>query len=132
MFAELFALLYVGHLAADYPGQTDHQAKHKAARTFTGWIANATHAGTHVLICGVLLVLGAALLDDVALQPLPAAVALAWIGVTHSVIDRRWPVRWWMENTGQRQFAAHGGAAHVDQAAHVIALLVAALFLAAI
>ncbi|MFE1358836.1 DUF3307 domain-containing protein [Streptomyces harbinensis] len=132
MFAEIFIMFYAGHLAADYPGQTDHQAKHKADKTLTGWIANATHAGTHVAVCGVLLVLGALVLDDVALQPLPAALALAWIGATHSFIDRRWPVRWWMENTGQSEFMKHGGAQHVDQAAHVIALLVAALFLAAV
>ncbi|MGW6695622.1 DUF3307 domain-containing protein [Rhodococcus sp. NPDC054953] len=132
MFAELVVLLYVGHLAADYPGQTDHQSAHKAERTLTGWVANATHAATHVLICGALLVLGALVLDEVTLQPLPTVIALAWIGATHSVIDRRWPVRWWMEHTGQKEFLRHGGAAHVDQTAHVIALVAAALFLAAI
>ncbi|MFD6414007.1 MULTISPECIES: DUF3307 domain-containing protein [Actinomycetes] len=132
MLAEIFVLLYVGHLAADYPGQRDHQSAHKAEKTRTGWIANATHAGTHVAVCGALLVLGALVLDEVTLQPLPTAIALAWIGATHSFIDRRWPIRWWMEHTGQRQFAEHGGAAHVDQTAHVIALVAAALFLAAI
>ncbi|CAM5735969.1 hypothetical protein STENM223S_06620 [Streptomyces tendae] len=28
MFASLFVLLYLGHLLADYPLQTDHQAAH--------------------------------------------------------------------------------------------------------
>ncbi|MGW7296100.1 DUF3307 domain-containing protein [Streptomyces xiamenensis] len=132
MFAGLAVLLYVGHLAADYPGQTDHQSAHKAKKTLVGWLANLTHATTHVLICGALLALGALVLDEVTLQPLPTAIALLWIGATHSFIDRRWPVRWWMEHTGQREFLQHGGAAHVDQAAHVIALVAAALFLAAI
>ncbi len=129
MFAAVFLLLLAGHWAADYPGQTDHQAAHKADKTFAGWIANAMHAATHVLICGALLGLGALVLDEVSLQPLPAAVALAWIGLSHSFIDRRWFVRWWMENTGQREFIKHGGAAHVDQTFHVLALVAAAFLL---
>lgn len=131
MFASAFALLYVGHLLADYPGQTDHQAAHKADRTAAGWRANLTHAATHVLLCALTLAAGAALLDDMPLTVARTAVALAWVGVTHSVIDRRWIVRRWMETTGQREFLAHGGAAHVDQAAHIGALAIAALYLAA-
>ncbi|WP_241562424.1 DUF3307 domain-containing protein [Streptomyces hoynatensis] len=140
--AEVFALLLVGHWLADYPGQTDRQAKRKAGwtegkddphpgRHHHGWGANLTHAGTHVAICGVLLGIGAALLPEVTLHPAPTVAALAWIGATHSVIDRRWPVRWWMENTGQAEYLARGGAQHVDQAAHALALLVAAVGLAA-
>ncbi|MFJ5804359.1 DUF3307 domain-containing protein [Streptomyces decoyicus] len=130
MFASIAILLWVGHLLADYPGQTDHQATHKADNSAHGWRANLTHAATHVLICSTLLAVGNAVLGwDLPL--LPTVVALLWIGATHSLIDRRWPVRWWMENTGQRDFLAHGGAAHVDQAAHVAALVTAALFLAA-
>jgi hypothetical protein len=37
-----------------------------------------------------------------------------------------------MQLTRQAGFAQHGGAAHVDQTAHVLALAVAALFLAAV
>ncbi|MFJ5802971.1 hypothetical protein [Streptomyces decoyicus] len=62
---------------------------------------------------------------------LPTAVAVLWIGATHSLIDRRWPVRWWMEHTGQREFLQHGGAAMSTQAAHIAVLVAAALFLAA-
>lgn len=130
MFPTVFILLYVAHLLSDYPFQTDHQAAHKAARTVAGWRANAVHAGTHVLTSAVALALGAALLDLSLTLP-AAALALAWVGCTHSFIDRRWAVAWWMENTGQREFIKHGGAAHVDQAAHLAALLVAALGLAA-
>lgn len=53
MFASLFVLLYLGHLLADYPLQTDHQAAHKADRCATGWAANLTHAATHVTTCAV-------------------------------------------------------------------------------
>ncbi|MGW1226098.1 DUF3307 domain-containing protein [Streptomyces sp. NPDC002530] len=130
MFADIAFLLYVGHLIADYPLQTDHQAGHKAMPGLAGWWANLGHATTHVVACGLLLALGAAVLGwRIAL--LPALAALLWIGTTHAVIDRRWPVQWWMTHTGQATWAQHGGAAHVDQTAHIAALVVAALVLSA-
>ncbi|MEU3687838.1 DUF3307 domain-containing protein [Streptomyces narbonensis] len=131
MFATLFVLLYLGHLLADYPFQTDHQAAHKADCGAAGWRANLAHAFTHVALCGLALAAGALLLDDMTVSVPAVAVALAWIGGTHAFIDRRWPVRWWMEHTRQATWAQHGGAAHVDQAAHITALTLAALALAA-
>ncbi|MGW2471858.1 DUF3307 domain-containing protein [Streptomyces sp. NPDC001665] len=130
MFADLAFLLYLGHLISDYPLQTDHQAGHKAQPGLAGWRANIAHAGTHVVVCGLLLALGAAVLGW-RLPLLSATAALMWIGGTHAVIDRRWPVQWWMNHTGQSTYAAAGGAAHVDQTAHIAALTVAALFLSA-
>ncbi|MFH8665276.1 DUF3307 domain-containing protein [Streptomyces anulatus] len=131
MFASLFVLLYLGHLLADYPLQTDHQAAHKADRCTTGWAANLTHAATHVTTCGAALALGALVLDDVALSLPVVVAALLWIGASHAFIDRRWPVQWWMNYTGQASWSKHGGAAHVDQTAHILALVLAALALAA-
>ncbi|MFE7582506.1 DUF3307 domain-containing protein [Streptomyces gardneri] len=131
MFATLFVLLYLGHLLADYPFQTDHQAAHKADHGTAGWSANLSHAFTHVAACGLALAAGAALLDDLTVSVPAVAVALAWIGGTHAFIDRRWPVAWWMAHTRQTSWAEHGGAAHVDQAAHILALTLAALALAA-
>ncbi|MER6251129.1 DUF3307 domain-containing protein [Streptomyces sp. NPDC001584] len=130
MFAEIAFLLYLGHLLADYPFQTDHQAAHKAGCGRTGWAANITHAATHVLTCTLLLAIGSVLLGW-QLPLLPAVVAVLWIGGTHGFIDRRWPVAAWMRIARQSGWAAHGGAAHVDQTAHVLALTLAALFLAA-
>ncbi|MFE5809442.1 DUF3307 domain-containing protein [Streptomyces sp. NPDC056491] len=130
MFATLFVLLFVSHLLSDYPFQTDHQASHKAARTATGWIANGVHAGTHVVTTAAALLLGWAALDLSLSLPV-AAAGLLWIGVSHSFIDRRWAVAWWMQHTGQQEFVKHGGAAHVDQAAHMGALLLASLGMAA-
>ncbi|MFI1779889.1 DUF3307 domain-containing protein [Streptomyces rubiginosohelvolus] len=131
MFASLFVLLYLGHLLADYPFQSDYQAAHKAERTTTGWVAALTHAATHVATCAAALTVGALVLDDVALSLPAVAAALLWIGATHAFIDRRWPVLWWMRNTGSTAWIAHGGAAHVDQTAHVLALVLAALALSA-
>ncbi|MGW5295495.1 DUF3307 domain-containing protein [Streptomyces bacillaris] len=131
MFASLFVLLYLGHLLADYPFQSDHQATHKAERTTTGWAAALTHAATHVATCTAALTLGALVLDDVALSLPVVAAALVWIGASHAFIDRRWPVLWWMRRTGSTAWIAHGGAAHVDQTAHILALVLAALALSA-
>ncbi|MYQ87918.1 MULTISPECIES: DUF3307 domain-containing protein [unclassified Streptomyces] len=130
MFADLAFLLYVGHLIADYPLQTDHQAGHKALPGVAGWRANLCHAVTHVAVCATLLVLGAAVLGW-RLPLLPALAAVLWIGATHAVIDRRWPVAAWMRLARQTKWAATGGAAHVDQTAHIAALVVAALCLSA-
>lgn len=131
MFAEIALLLYLGHLLADHPLQTDHQASCKAEAGWAGWAANLRHAGTHVVACGVLLGVGALLLGW-DLPPLAAGAALLWIGATHAFIDRRWPVAWWMRNARQSRWAEHGGAAHVDQTAHITALVIAALALAVI
>ncbi|WP_030760693.1 DUF3307 domain-containing protein [Streptomyces sp. NRRL F-2664] len=129
MFAEIAFLLYVGHLLADYPFQTDHQAAHKAGCGRIGWAANVSHSATHVLICGLLLAVGSVGLGW-HLPLLPAVAAVVWIGISHGFIDRRWPVAAWMRLARQQGWAAHGGAAHVDQTAHVLALTLAALFLA--
>ncbi|WP_326768130.1 DUF3307 domain-containing protein [Streptomyces sp. NBC_01591] len=130
MFADLAFLLYVGHLIADYPLQTDHQAECKAGPGVKGWTANASHASTHVVVCALLLALGSTVLGW-RLPLLPTLAAVLWIGATHAVIDRRWPVAAWMRLARQSTWAANGGAAHVDQTAHIAALLVAALFLSA-
>jgi hypothetical protein len=131
MFAALFVLLYLGHLLADYPFQTDHQAGCKADQGAAGWRANLAHAATHVLTCSLALAIGSLVLDDVHLAVWPASVAVLWIGATHAFIDRRWPVARWMAFARQAGWAKHGGAAHVDQTAHVTALVLASLFLAA-
>ncbi|MFG2851786.1 DUF3307 domain-containing protein [Streptomyces mirabilis] len=126
MFASLFVLLYVAHLLSDYPLQTDHQAAHKAGAGTCGWRANIAHALTHVAVTSAALAVGTAVLD-LNLDLMAVAAGVVWIGVTHSVIDRRWPVARWMTLARQAGFAQHGGAAHVDQTAHLTALAVAAL-----
>jgi len=131
MFASLFILLYVAHLLADYPFQTDHQAGHKAECSSVGWRANLAHAATHVGFCSLALLVGSAVLGETA-GLLPSAAAVVWIGATHSFIDRRWPIARWMVFARQAGWAQHGGAAHVDQTAHVVVLASAALFLTAI
>ncbi|MFJ3839452.1 DUF3307 domain-containing protein [Streptomyces sp. NPDC090054] len=131
MFANLFVLLYVAHLIADYALQTDHQADHKMEKSREGWTANLTHAGTHTMTTAVALAIGWWALDLPISLP-AAGTALAWITASHALIDRRWPVTWWMTNTGSTDWISRGGAAYVDQTAHVTALAIAALGMAAI
>lgn len=131
MFATIFILLHVAHLIADYVLQTDHQAAHKMEKTREGWIANLGHAGTHTITTATALAIGWWALD--LHIDLPAAViALAWITASHAFLDRRWPVTWWMTHTGSTDWISRGGAAHVDQTAHVTAIAIAALGIAAL
>lgn len=129
MFASIFVLLYAAHMLSDYPLQTDHQASCKANRGGAGWLANLTHAGTHVLVSAIALTVGVLALE-LDLSAPAVAITLAWIGFSHSIIDRRRGVIAWMKIARQTEFQKHGGAAHVDQTAHILALVIAALVLA--
>ncbi|MFI5987558.1 DUF3307 domain-containing protein [Streptomyces sp. NPDC051555] len=111
MCAEVFILFYVAHLLSDYAFQMDRQSERKALPSAAGWRALLSHAGTHVVVSALLLGAGSVLLD---LPPgLPAAIT-DWVGLSHGVIDRRWPVQWWMEHTGSSGFFEKGGAPLVD------------------
>ncbi|MFF4276188.1 DUF3307 domain-containing protein [Streptomyces sp. NPDC001536] len=130
MFATLFVLLYAAHLVSDYALQTDRQAERKALRSAAGWWANLSHAATHVAVSALALAAGRITLE-LDLCGGTAGGVLVWVGVSHSFIDRRWPVQWWMEHTGSATFFQKGGAPLVDQTAHVSALVLAALVAAA-
>jgi hypothetical protein len=131
-FATTFLLLYIAHLTADHPLQTDHQAAHKANRGWEGWNANIGHAACHFTTAGLLLGIGNLTLH-LHIPGHPALIALLWIATSHGFIDRRWPVARWMRLARQTEWAQHGGAAHVDQAAHIaLGLLPAALYLTAV
>jgi hypothetical protein len=131
MFATVFVLLFVAHMVADYAIQTDHQATAKSAPGREGWAANLTHAGTHVAACAVALTVAGVVLGGLHLPHVQAAIGIAWVGISHAFIDRRWPIARWMDNTGSADFRTRGGAQHVDQTAHILCLAVAALIIAA-
>jgi hypothetical protein len=132
MFAAVLLLLYVAHLVADYALQTDAMSAHKAGPGLAGWRANLTHASVHA--AGYLVLLfGAGALLHLHFGVGLVLGAVAWVAGTHAFIDRRWLVTWWMEHTGSKDFIAVGGAAHVDQVAHIaLGILPAALFIAAL
>lgn len=100
--------LLLGHFVGDWIVQTDWQAANKP----TSWKANQQHMiGYHAS-----LTIAAALV--VSWPALAAILAVSW--VTHSIIDRRWPVVWLLQHTGSRPFSQTTfGVVAVDQALHL-------------
>lgn len=137
-FAASLATITAAHHVGDYLAQTDHQSACKPARSDRGdvvcsegesWRALAGHiASYHAVQAAGLVVANRAL--GLNLRPSRVAAGIAVSAVTHAVIDRRWPVRLWMDNTGSADFRQRGGAAHVDQALHHACLWASALVMA--
>ncbi|MFE6743869.1 DUF3307 domain-containing protein [Streptomyces tubercidicus] len=139
VFTAAFIALFVAHHAADYLFQPDRMSERKAGWEeqsdngtvvhHHGWGANQLHAAIHSLSeLAALGILAASL--HLPLTVLGTLAAVAWNHLTHSVIDRRWPVRQWMNRTGSAEFVNRGGMALVDQSMHVvIGLFPAALLL---
>lgn len=102
-----YALLWASHDVADHViAQTDHQAARKADPGPAGWRALAGHVGLyHAAQLAAVVALRAAGVRP-SLARTAAAVALS--ASTHAFFDRRWPVRWLLEHTGSRGFAASG------------------------
>lgn len=128
-FAEVFVTLYAGHLFADHVIQTDTMAARKAGSRLGDWAHALDHAASHVLVnLGMLIVL--ARINGVTLDRPIVAASLVFIGGTHLIIDRRWPVQLIMRHTGSPEWAKGEGPIHgpylVDQALHVMALWIAA------
>ncbi|WIX75981.1 hypothetical protein QRX50_31475 [Amycolatopsis carbonis] len=146
-FAASGFILLVAHNLADHvTGQTDSQADNKAAPTpdevaaganpHQGWPAILAHvARYHVTL--VVLGLLAWLVLPLHWSVLGVVLALAWSAATHAPLDRRWPVRWLLENTGSPKFAnlnigGLNGMYAADQALHWLALAVSAVLLAVV
>jgi hypothetical protein len=140
----VLALVLAGHLIGDWIVQTDWQAANKIRPDYTGWHtsrwvlpgvlyhrpgywrswrANQQHmVGYHLAMLVALLPSGTALTG----WYLCRLVGVSW--VTHSLIDRRWPVKWLMSHTGSTPFSETTfGVIAVDQALHlsILCLLVA-------
>ena len=129
VLAAVFCALFAGHHLGDHVVQTDWQAKHKALPGWTGWRALAGHlVGYHACLVAALAGLAAA---GVPLTFAGCAAGLAFSAVTHGFLDRRWPVRWLLDHTGSRAFAAGQtplpGGYLADQSLHIACLFVASL-----
>ncbi|MGW7582780.1 DUF3307 domain-containing protein [Kitasatospora sp. NPDC054768] len=143
-FGAVWAVLAVGHNLADHViGQTDHQARHKAAPTAAevadgasprrGWGACLGHVAQYHVVMAVMLALTWVVLP-LQMSWIGLATGLAVSTVTHAFFDRRWPVRWLLEHIGSKGFAelkaaGMNGMYLTDQALHQTALLVAALLI---
>lgn len=105
--SELGAVL-AGHLIGDWIVQTDWQAANKT----TSWKANQQH------MLGYHLALAACALTTMPPRRVAWLIVLSWL--SHSLIDRRWPVRWLMAHTGSKPFSETTfGVIAVDQALHL-------------
>ena len=89
----LFEWLFVGHLIGDFLMQSDNMARHK----MESWSWMLRHICTYMAIMTVVVVIYA------SSHPLPAwliVAALAFILVTHVILDRRVFTEWWMRLVG--------------------------------
>ena len=109
------AAILAGHMIGDWIIQTDYQAENKT----TSWKANQQHMlGYHLTL---------ALFCTFAMSAGWVAVIVGVSWVTHSIIDRRWPVKLLMRATGSKPFSETAfGVIAVDQALHISILLVLA------
>lgn len=136
-FAAVAATLTAAHHVGDFLLQTDHQAARKPCAEdrlaecseTESWRCLAAHvASYHAAQLVGLVVANRAL--GLNLKPTRVLAGVAVSAVTHAVIDRRWPVRWWMDNTGSHDFRVKaGGGMHVDQTAHHACLWGSALII---
>lgn len=128
-YPAVYALLRTAADIADHYVQTHHQATHKARPGTEGHSALAGHCLSYVTTQAVILGAGNHLLG-LDLRPRHMAVALAFSGVTHYALDRRWPLRRFAELIGKREFyelgGPLGGAYLMDQAGHHFAEGIAA------
>jgi len=127
---DLLPIVLAGHFIGDWIVQTDEQAANKA----TSWWANQRHmVGYHftmwmIFSAACLMHLDALTPESVGMLRIDMAIIIAVSWVTHSIIDRRWPVVWLMEHTGSGPFSkTPWGPMAVDQALHlgILCLLVA-------
>lgn len=127
------AALAAGHHLGDYWLQSDHQATTKGACGHAGRRACAGHVASLTLGQLVLLAL-VAVVTGVGLDPLAAALGLGLNAASHYWADRRATLRglvlatqrW----THKRDYYDTGGAAHMDQAWHLVWIVPAALIAA--
>lgn len=136
----VLALVLAGHLIGDWVLQTDRQAalkvwvpgsfdrvgvtENRSYAWWRSWQANQEHMGSYHAVLGLLL-----LAAPLPLWRYVVLLAVSW--VTHSFIDRRWPVRWLMAHTGSKPFSETTfGVVAVDQALHLSILCVLVAWLA--
>lgn len=106
------AAVLAGHLIGDWIIQTDCQAANKAR----SWKANQQH------MLGYHLTLAAFCALSMSASFALVTVVVSW--VTHSIIDRRWPVKRLMQATGSGPFSeTTWGPFVVDQALHLSILV---------
>lgn len=136
VFTTVFIAMLVGHHLGDYLLQTTWQVEHKGDRGGIGWLAAAGHAASYTAAT-VTTTLVASLVLDVHPTPLGFLIGQLFSAATHLVIDRRFTLEWFIEQVdkvipGKLKYYTDGGAAFLDQMAHMVCLFIAALLMAVI
>lgn len=115
----LFAWMFTGHLAGDFLLQTRWMAERKQYE----WPPLIVHAAVYTVVVTLLARLAGGL----------SAAGVAFLFVTHLLLDRRRFVNWWAERVAESGSAAPGNDIQewlrimLDQAWHVVALALATL-----
>lgn len=134
-FAISLLALLVAHQVGDHVMQSDRQTAGKSGAGLPAWRAMVGHLlGYHVTAAAMLL--GTAAAVGMPLTTAGVVAGLAFSAITHGILDRRWPVAAVLRATGAPNFARAttplSGMQAADQALHQLALLISALFIAAL
>jgi hypothetical protein len=133
LFVAGLATALVAHQVMDHVfGQTDEQAANKAKPGRTGWSAILQHVGSYHVGMFIMMMTTFALFD---LTPsvLGFTLFMVFSMASHALLDRRWTVRWILENTGSPNFAQMTtplcGMYLADQGLHWLCLWISCLLL---
>lgn len=133
IFAAGLATMYAAHQVADHGlGQSDYQAANKGKPGWLGWKAVLAHVfDYHLVMLGMMLLVIMVL--SLPVTSVGFVLALAFSAATHAFLDRKWPVKWFLEHTGCPEFAKMTtplcGMYLADQGLHYFCLWVSALLL---
>lgn len=136
LFAVFAGVAIFAHQVADHVfGQNDKMAANKAKPGQTGWSYLLEHVFAYHLVMFAMLLITCVVLN-LPVTLLGFFSAIAFSAVTHAFLDRRWPVKWILENTGSPDFAKMQsplcGMYLADQGLHYFCLWVSALLFAAL
>jgi Protein of unknown function (DUF3307) len=117
--SDVFLLVLAGHLLGDFVAQTDRQAANKEI----SWRADLVHVLTYHVTMAVLVV--------PVWHDWRSTAFLSISIATHALVDRRWPTRLVLANTGSKDFSTvFWGVIATDQALHLSILAIAFYWLA--
>ena len=133
LFAVFLGTAVVAHQVADHLFQTDKMASNKAKPGRTGWSHILQHVFAYHIVMFIMLLVTCVFLN-VPVTLLGVFSALLFSGVSHAFLDRRWPVKWFLNNVGASNFVEMQtpicGMYLADQSLHYFCLWISALLFA--
>ncbi|MFE1401063.1 DUF3307 domain-containing protein [Nocardiopsis dassonvillei] len=132
MMTSAFAALLAGHWIGDHWAQSNHQAQTKGRCDAAGRRACAGHVGT-LTLCQVLALVVVVLYADAAFGVVNLVVGLAVNAASHYWCDRRSTLEglaYALHRTGKHDYY-RVGSAQLDQAFHMLFILLSAVIIGA-